>query len=112
MGLPKIANPTQSGNFATVSTTQRGSADNILQARSNDRYPPQHLTLANSDGDLVRIQWPQNSISRRVKKLSWEEENDPGHDRDISTLMTDPNVSMTSPNEGSVSSRPSEPQIS
>ena len=25
--------------------------------------------------DLSRLQWPRNSISRRVKKLSWEDES-------------------------------------
>ncbi len=45
-------------------------------------------------GDLLRIQWPRSSISRRVKKLSWEDENEITHDRDISTLMTDPNLSF------------------
>lgn len=49
---------------------------------------------ANGVGDLLRIQWPRSSISRRVKKLSWEDENEISHDRDISTLMTDPNLSF------------------
>ena len=50
--------------------------------------------MGNSEGDLIRIHWPRNSISRRVKKLSWEDENEMGTDRDISTLMTDPNFSV------------------
>ena len=45
--------------------------------------------------DLSRLQWPRNSIPRRVKKLSWEDESyDLGYDRDISTF-TDPDVSVT-----------------
>lgn len=42
--------------------------------------------------DLSRIEWPRNSIPRRVKKLSWDDEM--YRDRDISTL-TDPNCSVT-----------------
>ena len=42
-----------------------------------------------------RLMWPRNSIPRRVKKLSWEDESyDYGYDRDISTF-TDPDVSVT-----------------
>lgn len=45
--------------------------------------------------DMTRIHWPRNSIPRRVKKLSWEDEyGTTSRDRDISTL-TDPNVSVT-----------------
>ena len=45
--------------------------------------------------NLDRLQWPRNSIPRRVKKLSWEDESyDYGYDRDISTF-TDPDVSVT-----------------
>jgi hypothetical protein len=71
--------------------------------------------LGNSDGDLLRIHWPRNSISRRVKKLSWEDENEMGTDRDISTLMTDPNFSVgpkTIEEEDDLSSSTNEPQIS
>ena len=45
--------------------------------------------------DLSRLQWPRNSIPRRVKKLSWEDESaDFPYDRDLSTF-TDPDVSVT-----------------
>ena len=45
--------------------------------------------------DLSRLQWPRNSIPRRVKKLSWEDESyDFAYDRDLSTF-TDPEVSVT-----------------
>ena len=46
--------------------------------------------------DLSRLQWPRNSIPRRVKKLSWEDESYDqfAYDRDLSTF-TDPDVSVT-----------------
>ena len=50
--------------------------------------------LGGTGTDLTRLQWPRNSIPRRVKKLSWEDECDYGYDRDIST-MTDPDNSVT-----------------
>lgn len=50
--------------------------------------------LGGTGTDLSRLQWPRNSIPRRVKKLSWEDEYEFGYDRDISTL-TDPDNSVT-----------------
>ena len=51
-----------------------------------------------------RLNWPRNSIPRRVKKLSWEDEYDLGYDRDITTAtFTDPEISVT-PMEGSEAS--------
>ena len=54
--------------------------------------------LSSSSRELSRIEWPRNSIPRRIKKLSWEDESVQyesgqsahysafGRDRDISTL--------------------------
>ena len=49
--------------------------------------------------DMIRIEWPRNSIPRRIKKLSWEDDGTgntlvPDRDRAVSTL-TDPNVRVT-----------------
>ena len=50
--------------------------------------------------DMVRIEWPRNSIPRRIKKLSWEDDGCSStliHDRDraVSTVTADPNVRIT-----------------
>ena len=48
--------------------------------------------------DMIRIEWPRNSIPRRIKKLSWEDDGTStlvqDRDRAVSTL-TDPNVRVT-----------------
>ena len=64
--------------------------------------------LSSSSRELSRIEWPRNSIPRRIKKLSWEDESVGGmyesaqstthysafgRDREISTLTgTTPRV--------------------
>ena len=85
------------------SSVPRGSADDIISSRLNiqrgsidENQSRLQQTLKENilgSSDLVgsRIEWPRNSISRRVKKLSWEDEN---ADRDISTLTTNPNFSI------------------
>ena len=50
--------------------------------------------------DMVRIEWPRNSIPRRIKKLSWDDDGCSStliHDRDraVSTVTADPNVRIT-----------------
>ena len=49
--------------------------------------------------DMIRIEWPRNSIPRRIKKLSWEDGDGTGlvqdRDRAVSTLTADPNVRVT-----------------
>ena len=79
---------------STADIHPRGSADDLNTSRSGLQQSLKDNIMGNSEGDLIRIHWPRNSISRRVKKLSWEDENEMGTDRDISTLMTDPNFSV------------------
>ncbi len=61
----------------------------------------ENILTAGSSRDQL-IHWPRNSISRRVKKLSWEDDFGTttltSKDRDISTL-TDPVVSVTPMND-------------
>ena len=100
-GLP----PTQRRHRHQGSTTDEDSISPMSSSAGKPRSPrlqqQQHLLREAIFGenivgarDMVRIEWPRNSIPRRVKKLSWEDENGEVHDREISTL-TDPNVSVT-----------------
>ena len=75
--------------FITGSIHQSGLPD-----ISTNHQALRDSILGGTGTDLSRLQWPRNSIPRRVKKLSWEDEYDFGYDRDISTL-TDPEVSVT-----------------
>ncbi len=70
---------------------QRGSMDDIAATKTGLQQTLKENIFGNSDLGGSRIEWPRNSISRRVKKLSWEDEN---ADRDISTLTTNPNFSV------------------
>ena len=94
------------GSFSPKGSTDDEFPGDSLRASTASLTPhqrQQHLLreaifgdniIACSRSDVARIEWPRNSIPRRIKKLSWEDENELGHDRDISTL-TDPNVSVT-----------------
>ena len=84
---------------SSITSDFRGSDVSLQQALRDN-------IMHNSSRDLNRIQWPRNSIPRRVKKLSWEDEyGTTSRDRDISTL-TDPNVSVTPLEAGSAASEP------
>ncbi len=79
-----------------------GSSQLQLAAIRESGYGASHHDLILSSSNS-RLNWPRNSIPRRVKKLSWEDENDLGYgyDRDITTAtFTDPEISVT-PMEGS-----------
>ncbi len=83
---------------ATVAVTSTGGGGKRSQQQQQQQQQHHHQ-------HSLSIQWPRNSIPRRVKKLSWEDEGaatasvasnygTTTRDRDISTL-TDPNVSVT-----------------
>lgn len=106
---PKSISVDPMPNTATNYAKFQGSVNSVLSstlssslagARSESELSLHQVLRENiatgSDRDLTRIHWPRNSIPRRVKKLSWEDEygTTTSRDRDISTL-TDPNVSVT-----------------
>jgi hypothetical protein len=66
----------------------------VTSSASNGHQALKDSLFGGTGTDLSRLQWPRNSIPRRVKKLSWEDEYDLGYDRDITTF-TDPDVSVT-----------------
>ncbi|XP_059090109.1 protocadherin beta-12-like [Tigriopus californicus] len=92
---PDGAEPKHHGSSASVisgsSVSTQISKDWFDTYASNKRSLTETLKHS-SYRDLSRIEWPRNSIPRRVKKLSWDDEM--YRDRDISTL-TDPNCSVT-----------------
>lgn len=71
---------------------QNGLPD--MSITSSNQQALRDSILGGTGTDLSRLQWPRNSIPRRVKKLSWEDEYDFTYDRDMSTF-TDPDVSVT-----------------
>lgn len=71
---------------------QNGLPDIAPSLSFNPHQALRESIFGGTGTDLSRLQWPRNSIPRRVKKLSWEDEY--GYDRDISTF-TDPEVSVT-----------------
>ena len=89
--------------------------DDIGGSKSGLQQTLKENILGSSDLGGSRIEWPRNSISRRVKKLSWEDEN---ADRDISTLTTNPNFSVgvkridDFDDDDDLTSASNEPQIS
>jgi hypothetical protein len=111
-GLPEVrmgvnrnnisADPMPNGSIGASYYSSAGVQGSLSSLRSNasDQSLMQAAIRENilhhsSSRDLSRIEWPMNSIPRRVKKLSWEDEYAVmGRDREISTL-TDPNVSVT-----------------
>jgi len=101
-----VAGSIASSSAHSLQFSTRSGSDVSLQQALRDNI------LGSGTGtcrDLTRIQWPRNSIPRRVKKLSWEDEygtTEACRDRDM-TLMTDPNVSVTPMLDGL--SEPSQP---
>ena len=84
-------------SVASESSLQQALRENILAATVAVTTANKQASADHQHSLTTRIQWPRNSIPRRVKKLSWEDEGSYGttsRDRDISTL-TDPNVSVT-----------------
>ena len=93
--------PRSVGSVNSVHSSTHSVRSSTIDFHGSDASLQQALRdniFNSSNRDLTRIQWPRNSIPRRVKKLSWEDEyelsREHGQDRDISTL-TDPNVSVT-----------------
>jgi len=93
-------NPQSHSKYASSVTSlneqRRGSIHQSgLPESSINQQALRDTILGGTGTDLSRLQWPRNSISRRVKKLSWEDESqDFAYDRDLSTF-TDPDVSVT-----------------
>ena len=81
--------------FRHITNPSGAIHQNGLPDMSNHQQALRDSIFGGTGTDLSRLQWPRNSIPRRVKKLSWEDESyDLGYDRDISTF-TDPDVSVT-----------------
>ncbi|CAB4054632.1 unnamed protein product [Lepeophtheirus salmonis] len=79
----------------TLMSDPERPALNPMNPRSSKIRRLHTTSNSNEDGHLTRIQWPRNSIPRRVKKLSWEDEleEEENKDRDITTYTESPNIS-------------------
>ena len=93
---PRAGMPPRQGSVNSLVSNSARSSSMMSESEVSLNQMLRDSIVASSSKDLTRINWPRNSIPRRVKKLSWEDEfGTTSRDREISTLMTDPNLSVT-----------------
>ena len=93
-GLPKVKPPVRP---KPAHLLRSASTSDLNSSHANLQEELKRAILGSSQTNLPRLEWPNNSLPRAVKKLSWQEETgEISTDRDISTYnYTDPNLSLT-----------------